>query len=353
MPPTPRTALWVAPVSNLAGVARHIIDTARVGVPGWDLVVAAPRGPLLDEVNAAGGVAVAVDIGGGVSTPTAIRNLRTLVRRLRPEIVHTHLARADILAALAAPERRPRLVSTEHHISPDRYMFHPTRARAVAMETVHRLRLTRFDSLIAVSASTERDMRRYWRTRRPITVIRNGVDRPADPPQRDPGLRFLSLSRLSAEKNVDMTLRVFALVLAQHPAATLTVAGSGDEADSLQRLAGELGIDDSVTFPGFIDAPAAMAQHDVILQPSQSDNLSYTLLDAVAQGMGVAASPIGGNPEILPDRCIGSVDDDGAFAAIAIEQALDLNARPVLPDTIPTVRQMTEQIAAVYEQMGV
>lgn len=341
-------AAWVVPVSNLAGVARHVIDVSRVGLPGWRLVVLAPEGPLLDALRAQGQAVQAVNIGEGVPTADAVRELRTSLKALRPTVVHSHLARADILSALATPGLGARLVSTEHHISPDPLMFHASRPRALAMQTVHHLRIRRFAALLAVSESTRRDMLRYWRPHLPVTVVRNGVDRPDAPVVRQPGLRLLSLTRLSPEKNLDMTLRAFALVRAERPTATLTIAGSGPELDRLRALAALLGVADAVAFPGFVDPVAAMASHDVIVQPSRSDNLSYTLLDAVVAGMGVAASPIGGNPEILPPHCIAPLDDDARLAAIAIEQGLDVAKRPTLPGTIPTVREMADQIVAAY-----
>lgn len=341
------TALWVVPVSDLAGVARHVIDVARVGLPGWRLVVAAPEGPLLQKLRELG--TEVVPIATGFGTAAALQALRAAVHRIGPRIVHSHLAKADLFVAAATVGQSVRLISTEHHISPDRYMFHPSHAEARLMEAAHHVRLARFSRVIAVSASTRRDMLARWRTRTPIDVILNGVDRPDPAPEREPGLRFLSLTRLSAEKNVEMTLRVFALILAEHPEATLTIAGQGPELRRLEGMADHLGITDTVTFPGFVGATEAIAGHDVILQPSRSDNCSYTLLDAAAQGMGVAASPIGGNPEILPMRCIAALDDDAEFARVAVEQALDLSARPVLGPHVPTVTQMAERIVREYD----
>lgn len=344
------TALWVVPVSNLAGVARHVLDVARVGLPGWRLVVAAPEGPLLQELRAMRAETLSLDIAPGVRLDQAVANFRAAVKAVRPQVVHTHLARADLLSAMATVGLPVRLVSTEHHIPPDRFMFHPTLARAKAMEAVHHQRLKRFDRLIAVSASTRRDMLSYWRPNQPVTVILNGVDRPADRPQREPGLKFLSLARLSPEKNIAMTLRGFAGVLAQEPSARLTVGGTGEAESSLKKLAAELGITSAVDFAGFIDSTAAMAEHDVVLQPSKSDNCSYTLLDAVAAGMGVAASPIGGNPEILPEHCIAELDDLDGFVRIALEQAREVDRRPELPDEVPTVVQLTRRIVNEYAQ---
>lgn len=345
-PTSSPTALWVVPVSELAGVARHVLDVARAGLPGWRLVVAAPEGPLLERLRMLG--TDVVPIATGFGTAASLQTLRATVRRIGPQIVHSHLAKADLFVAAATLGQPVKLISTEHHISPDRYMFHPNHTEARIMEAAHQARLTRFSRVIAVSASTRRDMIARWRTRTPITVILNGVDRPDPAPVREPGLRFLSLTRLAAEKNVEMTLRVFALIAAEHPAARLTIAGTGSELSRLQEMAEDLGVAEAVTFPGFVEAGQAMASHDVILQPSRSDNCSYTLLDAAAQGMGVAASPTGGNPEILPMRCIAALDDDAAFARIAVEQGLDLQARPDLGPQVPTVAQMAERIVAEY-----
>lgn len=340
----PRTALWVIPVSDLAGVARHTIDVARVGIPGWRIVVAAPEGPLLGRLRSIGAEVVAADIGPGVATVSAVRRLRRVIADVGPDVAHSHLARADILLALAATGSPLPLVSTEHHISPDPMMFHRSRPGALAMRCVHHLRTHRFAALLAVSDSTRRDMIRYWRPSRPVRVVRNGVDRPAAPSSGQPGLRLLTLCRLSPEKNLSQALRAFAIVRREHPEASLTVAGTGPQATELVELAQAMGLD--VDFPGFVDAAVAMSNHDVIVQPSRSDNLSYTLLDAVAHGMGVAASSIGGNPEILPGRCIA--DDDAGLARVIVEQGLNPELRPAVPAHIPTVRGMAAEIAEVY-----
>ncbi|MDU3750064.1 MAG: glycosyltransferase, partial [Cutibacterium avidum] len=121
---------------------------------------------------------------------------------------------------------------------------------------------------------------------------------------------------------------------------------------SLKTLAHRLGLDDKVSFPGFADPDEAMASHDVIVQPSKSDNCSYTLLDALAFGMGVAASPVGGNPEIIPPRCIAEADDAESLAKVAIRQGLHLDNRPTLTDAIPTVAGMAERISEIYRKVA-
>ena len=339
-------ALWACPVSNLAGVARHILDVARVGLPGYRLVVTAPEGPLLDELRRLNIAVVPWEVDGRPVRRT-VAELRRTVRRLAPAVVHSHLAKADFLAAMATTGLPITLISTEHHIQADQSVFHGSVVKARTRQVAHHTRIRRFDALLAVSASTERDMRAHWRPTSPITVVRNGVDRlPAT--TRGAGLRVLSLTRLSPEKNLATTLRVFAEVHREHPDARLTLAGEGPDAARLRRLTDELGLADVVAFPGFVDAGLAMAQHDVLQQPSLADNLSYTLLDAVNAGMGVVASDLGGNPEILPEHCLAHADDVAGLATRVIEQGLQAELRPSLPATIPTVAEMVDQIADVY-----
>lgn len=339
-------ALWVSPVSNLAGVARHILDVAGVGVAGWRLTFAVPAGPLFDALSAMGYEVHELPMANG--TRAQVLSLRSIITQVQPQIIHTHLAKADFLATMATPGLKVKLVSTEHGIPMHPLVYHGNRVKAGLRQVAHHARIRRFDHLIAVSEATKATMLKYWRASAPITVVLNGVDRPSVQPQHSPGLRVLSLTRLSSEKNLPMTLEAFAQVLAAHPEATLTLAGEGPDRPALEALVKTMGLSNAVSMPGFVDAEEALTNHDVLLQPSKSENLSYTLLDGVARGMGVVASPVGGNPEILPSRCLAAHDDPTAMARAVVEQGTDLSARPTLPESIPTVAEMSRGIARVY-----
>src|SRR5699024_1354846 len=109
--------------------------------------------------------------------------------------------------------------------------------------------------------------------------------------------RFLSLSRLAPEKRIPDTLRAFARVCRDLPDATLTVAGHGTDRSEAIAVAQALDIAERVTFPGYLRPSEALAGHDVLVQLSAWENASYSVLDAVAHGLGVVATPVGGNPE--------------------------------------------------------
>lgn len=345
--------LWYTPVPNVAGVGRHVRDVARAGIPGFRVVFAVPEGHLADALRAEGAAVVTGRFGVADGAKTATSSLRRTIAALRPAIVHSHLAFADfvaqcaVLGMRAAGGGRVRVVSTEHGIAADPGLYQANRAMAGLKLRVHALRMRRTDRVIAVSESTRDQVFTQWGSGAKVTVIPNGVDRPESVAQKA-GLRVLSLARLSHEKRIESLIDAFALVHAEHSDATLTVAGEGPLQSGLEAQVGRLGLTQAVSFPGFVDADATLRNHDVVVQLSAWENLSYTLLDATAYGLGVVATPVGGNPEIVPERCLVAVDDAGAVGRAIVQQGLAVSQRPELPASIPTVVGMCEQIAAVY-----
>ena len=340
-------ALWAIPVSDLAGVARHAIDVANCGVPGWRLVFLTPPGDLPRELRAVGAAVIEQPFGPEAGQRTSVATLRHVVRTLRPQVLHTHLAYADVVAALPLGKHRPRLVTTEHGIARDDIVYHQSARKVRIMEEVHHARLRRFDTAIAVSQATADAMQDKWRPSRPSTVIPNGITAPGIVPKQ-PGLRILSLARLAPEKRLDALLEGFALLTKDHPDARLTLAGKGELEADLKAHVSRLGLTDKVAFPGFVDADAAMAEHDVLAMLSVWENSSYALLDAAAAGLGVVASEVGGNPEILPRHCLVEAADASAVAAALESQGLDPTTRPTLAGW-PSVSEMCARIGAVYD----
>ena len=94
-----------------------------------------------------------------------------------------------------------------------------------------------------------------------------------------------------------------------------------------------------------------MAAHDVLAMMSVWENCSYALLDAAARGMGVVASPVGGNPEILPASSLVEPTGAADVATSLAEQGLKPEARPGLAGW-PSVANMCTRIAATYAPAG-
>lgn len=309
-------ALWVVPVPDFGGVARHVVDMARAGLPGFNLVVLAPEGKLTERLEELGVTVVKAEFGPNYGFKTSYASLKKAIEQLRPEIVHSHLAYADVVAAAVVNALRirsvikrgtcvPKLLTTEHGIAGNDSVYHGSSWRSKLMETVHRVRLWGTNRAIAVSRSTADQMRSKWGARG-VELVYNGVDIPevhaAVEQQRVPaegGPRILSLSRLSPEKGIDVLLDAFARLREEYPQAHLEIAGSGNLGEELKAHAKRLNLGDSVTFSGFVNPIEAMGRSDMIVQLSVWENCSYTLLDAKAAGLKTVATAVGGNPEIL------------------------------------------------------
>lgn len=365
---TTLTVLWVVPVPDFGGVARHVLDVARTGIPGYRLVVCAPEGKLTERLRELNIPVHAVPFGPSCGFRTSFASLTHVIEQEKPTIVHSHLAYADVIAAAVVNSfkmRRlanrsltvPMLITTEHGIAGDDAVYHGTSWRSKLMEQVHRVRLWGTNAAIAVSRSTAEQMRRKWGARR-VSIIYNGVDAPRlraavhkhRVPTEPDAPRILSLSRLSPEKGIDVLIEAFAQLRTVYPKAHLEIAGEGDLADTLAQQVQELHISDAVTFSGFVDPLEAMGRSDMVVQLSTWENCSYTLLDAKAAGLKTVATNVGGNPEILaPNELVNRRQN--AFCDSVLE-ALMRNCEASAPSawTWVTNAEMTAQIAELYTQ---
>jgi glycosyltransferase involved in cell wall biosynthesis len=346
-------ALWVVPVPDLAGVGRHVLDVTTVGVPGWRVVVLCPPGPLADRLRATGAAVLTGRVGPADGLRASLATVRHTVRALRPEVVHSHLPWADAVAAAATPGSPAALVTTEHGIADDDLVYHGTAWRSRLRALAHTARLRRADAVIAVSGATANSIRTKWHPRRslPVRLVRNGVDPVATAAERAPGLHVVSLARLAPEKRVDHLVRAFARLRARHPSARLTIGGTGPEEPALRVLTTDLGVFSATAFVGHVDPGPLLREADVLVQLSVWENCSYSLLDALAHGVGAVATPVGGNPEILPASALVGHDDPAGVAALVAAQGLGPSLRPPLPDGWPTRAAMAAGIAGVYAEV--
>lgn len=362
-------ALHCVPVPGFGGVARHISDIAEAGLPGYRLVVLCPPGALSARLKELGAEVLEANFGTDAGFAASLRTITSIIENLQPAIVHSHLAYVDVVAAVAVNRLKvrrllhrsthlPQLFTTEHGIAGDDAVYHGSSWRSHLMQTVHRVRLWGTNGVLAVSKSTADQMRRQWGARK-VDVLTNGVDllgiaqavasqRVASDPNQ---LRVLSLSRLAPEKGLDVLIDAFSLLQQQVPGASLEIAGEGELLPQLQQQVKKLGLEESVSFPGFVDPLAAMGRSDVLVQLSVWENCSYTLLDAKAAGLKLIATAVGGNPEILSGvemvPSLRQMNRDVAAALVAkkVQEAQDL------PNTTfewTTTEQMTSRLADYY-----
>ena len=136
-----------------------------------------------------------------------------------------------------------------------------------------------------------------------------------------PGKRRIVVTRnLEPIYDIPMALRAFSLVVQAIPDASLVVAGSGPELKALQSLAAELGIDGAVDFCGSLDRDQIADLYrsaSLVLNPSRVDNMPNSVLEAMASGVPVVSTNVGGVPWILRHDINGLLVASGDHAAMA------------------------------------
>ena len=229
--------------------------------------------------------------------------LARLLRKWQVDIVHTRNAESFFYGAVAARLANVSAIHSEHGRT-----FPGKPVRAIAQ----RFLLRGVDAAFAVSEQLKRDLIRELGVRGDrFEVVYNGVDTSRFSPKRTAvatgaHLRPLvigSVGRLVSVKNYQLLLRAIARLPADPPTRLLLV-GDGPEKPALARLAADLNLQDKVEFLGHReDVPQLLPEMDIFVLPSLSEGMSNTLLEAMAAGVTVAASDVGGNREIIePER---------------------------------------------------
>ena len=307
----------------------------------------------------------------GGNDPRLALRLAGLLRRLRPDIVHTRNAEPFFYGFAGAKLARAQaLVHSEHGRK-----FDDRPARFALQRWMSR----HTDAIFAVSGQLKTDLVKHiGMPEASVEVLHNGVDLSrfnvaagagAPSPARaalrrewgvpESALVVGSVGRLVAVKNYALLLRA---VAAGSLDIHLVLAGEGPERTALTALAASLGIASRVHLLGHSnDVDRVLAAFDVFVLPSFSEGMSNTLLEAMAAGVPPVASEVGGNGEIVRDGVTGRLFPSDAEPALraglealcrdgAERARLGAAARERVLSTFD-IRQMIERYERLYERV--
>ncbi len=262
----------------------------------------------------------------------ALVHLVRLIWKVRPQVLHTHTAKAGAVgraAALLAVGARPRVVVHTYHGHVLTGYFSKRLSRVFL--GVERF-LARFTSaLIAVSPEVRDDLVRLGvAPASKFAVVRLGLDlerRVAaaegarEQVRSELGVadgQFLVawLGRMTDIKRVDDLLRVFADLRARDVDAVLVLVGDGPNRRELEFLAARLGVSDTVRFTGFrSDVGAVFRASDVVALTSANEGTPVSLIEALAAGCAVVTTDVGGAADVVDGGAAGLLVPPGDLKA--------------------------------------
>ncbi len=278
----------------------------RLKARGWDIHVVSltPPKAYVRELEANGISVFSLGIRRKIPNPRPLLQLARLIRRWEPQIVHSHMVHANLVARLVrlfAPV--PVLICTARNIDEGGRL----------RELLYRITDPLCDLTTQVSqAGLERYVKIGAVPRHKIRYIPNGVDTDHFKPDPDVRVRmrkelglednfvWLAVGRFDPQKDYHNMLQAFAHVVEKGVKTVLLIAGDGPLRPAMERLAVELGLGDRVRFLGVRqDVPKLMNAADAYVMSSAWEGMPMVLLEASATGLPIVATDVGGNSEIV------------------------------------------------------
>jgi glycosyltransferase involved in cell wall biosynthesis len=251
------------------------------------------------------------------------RCVSAMVREFRPQIVHTHMAKAGAIGRAAAalynrsvaPSDRARIVHTYHGHVLEGY-FSP--AKTALFVGVERLLARSTDRIIAISPAIRDELLRDHRIGRAeqYRVVPLGFDLSAlaaidDRARADARLRLgidagahvvSTVGRLTAIKQHHLFLETARIVARSDPSAVFLIAGDGELRTTLEDTARDFGLADRVRFLGWRrDLATIYGASDVFLLTSRNEGTPVALIESLAAGVPGVSTDVGGVRDVLID----------------------------------------------------
>lgn len=284
--------------------------------------------------------------------PAVFLRLYRLLRSLRPDIVHTrNLSALEAQFVAAAAGVRARVHGVHGR---DMFDLHGTRAKYTLLRRAARPFIHRY---IAVS----RDLA-HWLGEtvgvapQRVAQIYNGVDSLRFHPHRGarPGIGpegfapadsivVGSVGRMAEVKDYPLLVRAFVELARRDTRLRLVIIGEGAARAPCRALLEEAGLGDRAWLPGERDdIPGLMRSLDLFVLPSLGEGISNTILEAMASGLPVVATRVGGNPELVEEGVTGRLVPAGDAGALARAIAAYLEAPAQLGEHGAAARRRIE-----------
>ena len=315
-----------APFGGLESVVRLLAAGGRQR--GLDVRVAAvltgasaDEHPFVRALQQAGIPAEVITIEGrGYRAERAA--VASLCQRLTPHVVHTHGFRPDVVDGGIARRADIATVSTVHS-------FIARSWRGRLYEAIQRRALRRFDAVVSVSRpiyvklaaagvpSTRLHCLPNAFRSAGATLARDDARAMLGVPSEGPVIGWVG--RLSSEKGPDVMIDAFARVADRR--ALLVMIGHGSDLSALRDRARQLGVGDRVLWAGLVPAAERLLSAlDVFVLSSRTEGTPIALLEAMAAGLPIVATSVGGVPDVLDAQCARLVP---TLDVTAIAKAID------------------------------
>ena len=251
-------------------------------------------------------------------------HIMRLIRRLKPDVLHGHGAKAGAFIRLKTGSKGTIRVYTPHGGS----LHYPLNTIKGALYSRLERALMNSTDLFLFESTFARDT--YQRTigtpKGLVRCVFNGVTAEEFDPvvKADDATDVVYVGEFRHIKGADLLIDAVARLHADGKPITLTLAGDGEELAALKAQIQKLGLTEAVSFIGHVKARHGFSKGSVLVVPSRGDSMPYVVIEAAAAGIPMVAANVGGIPEIFGSHteALFAANIVGAMAD-AIEIALE------------------------------
>ncbi len=305
--------------STVAGAVKPVLEFAREAAASQSgravdltMVLFARSGQQNDLISLIRGQGISLEVVAErhAFDPGVVSQLRQIADKVRPDIIWTNNTKSHFLVFLSGLHRNAEWIGFHHG-----YTKEAMRTRMY--NELDRLSLPRAKRVVTVCNDFAGQLRQKGVPSEHIRVLRNPIRVSSPVPEADVvQLRaklklnnasvLLSVGRLSQEKGHADLLRALDRLRTSKSAAPglhLVLVGDGPERQRLEKLCYTLRLENCVTFTGYqSDVRPYFAMADIFVLPSHSEGSPNVLLEAVAAGLPIVATAVGGLPEVLTNE---------------------------------------------------
>jgi glycosyltransferase involved in cell wall biosynthesis len=319
----------------VGGIFRHILDLANgqaerghhVGIIADSLTGGERAEQALAEIAPRlklGAHRIAIHREPRPTDLLAWAQFRRLIRRLKPDVLHGHGAKAGAFIRMNVASGDMIRIYTPHGGS----LHYPLTSLKGALYSRLERALMNSTDLFLFESAFARDT--YQRTigvpKGLVRCVFNGVSADEFDPvvKADDATDVLYVGEFRHIKGADLLIDAVARLRADGRPVTLTLAGDGEESANLKAQVERLGLGDAVRFIGHVKARYAFSKGSLLVVPSRGDSMPYVVIEAAAAGIPMVAANVGGIPEIFGSHTDALFAPNIAAAmADAIEIALE------------------------------
>ena len=297
--------------------------------------------------------------------PASLVALARAARELDVDVLQTHGYKANVLTFLAARFIRRPWIAFLHGVTSER-------PRVKVYYRLESLAVRHADRVVVMSEAMRRAYAASGVDPTRLRVVHNAAldGEPVIQRADAAGPALGVVARLSSEKGVDVALRALKLIVADYPSACLHIAGDGPDRAKLVHLASELGLAHHIVWHGHVDDMQSIYQQLTLLMiPSRSEGLPNAALEAMAAGVPVVSTDVGGLSELVINghtgllvpsenppalaaaviRLLGMPDELHRFAHAALE---DVRTRFSVGARVARLKTMYEELTSRSPQLA-